>query len=357
MVDGPFGSVPYLPFLSLRPAEMRALEELPNKTKDRLLPIVHLRPWTTAFRLQAGLDKLSAAYGDRPTVIAVGPPEQAGALRPVHEELARLRVPGGGYRNWCDFIADKGHAHFIPAIQLEAPASLNEQVQFFHGLGRGMVFILPRPAYSAIQPLVEGIGRITNGGKKTCIVLDEQVTSIDSLDRVALMASYSSLIASICPHMKISISGSSFPDQFKTIEAQAIFERLMFDQVSGLVGSDRMIYSDRGSARVERQRGAGGLPKPRIDYPQPGRWRFFRSQDEGFDGYQAMAKLLLLQEPPIFDSLLRVWGTQMIERTAAGDTSAIRTPARSTAVRINIHLQRQTFFNDPIGLYDTEDDW
>ena len=69
------------------------------------------------------------------------------------------------------------------------------------------------------------------------------------------------------------------------------------------------------------------------------------------------AEKLLDNEPPIFDALLRVWGTQMIERTANGDPTAIKTPARSTAVRINLHLQRQTFFNDPIGLYDTEDDW
>lgn len=145
--------------------------------------------------------------------------------------------------------------------------------------------------------------------------------------------------------------------EFTGIVRQDIFERLVFDQVAAQVGQGAMIYSDRGSVRVERQRGGGGQPAPRIDYPQAGRWNFFRTPREGFPGYRDMAERLQQEQPSIFDSSLRVWGTLMIERTASHDSSAIRTPARSTAVRINLHLQRQTFFNDPIGLYDTEDDW
>lgn len=118
-----------------------------------------------------------------------------------------------------------------------------------------------------------------------------------------------------------------------------------------------MIYSDRGSARYERQKGGGGQPAPRIDYPLPYDWRFYRSDLDGFDGYAEQARMLLRAQPSVFDPALRIWGTLMIERTAGGDSSAIKTPARSTAVRINIHLQRQTFINDPASLYDTEDDW
>lgn len=353
----PLSSVPYLPFLSLRPSEMRALEELPNKTKDRLLPVVHLRPWTTAFMLQASLDRLQQAYGDRPTVIAIGPPEQAGALRPVHSELARLRLSGGGYQNWCDFIADTGHEHFIPAVQLEDVDHLSGQLTFFHQLGRGLFVIVPRPAYVSLRPLAAAIGQLTDGGRDTCIILDEEVASRDSLERAAILVGHCRAVQENCPNAIISISGSSFPEQFTSIVRQDIFERLLFDQVAARIGQDRMIFSDRGSARVERQRGGGGQPAPRIDYPQAGRWSFFRSSQEGFAGYRDMALEVQRQQPPIFDASLRVWGTLMIERTANNDSSAIRTPARSTAVRINLHLQRQTFFNDPISLYDTEDDW
>jgi hypothetical protein len=47
----------------------------------------------------------------------------------------------------------------------------------------------------------------------------------------------------------------------------------------------------------------------------------------------------------------------MIERTAAGDTSAIGSPQKATAARINLHLQRQTFYDSPAAAEDTDEDW
>lgn len=352
-----FAEVPYLPFLSMRPAEMRALQELPNKTKDRLLPIVPLRPWTTSYQLQNALDRLNEAYGSRPTILAVGAEEPTSKARPVHGELAALRLPANGYSNWCDFIKSVDNGHFIPAVQIDDAAEIGEQVECFYELGRGLVVIVPKQGYLALPALAASISARTEGGVDTCFVLDEGVSSREPLQRAVFLVEHVNSIKSACPHACISVSASSFPDTFTTITKQEIFERTIFDLLIAQVGRDRMIYSDRGSARVERQRGGGGIPAPRIDYPQPGEWRFFRSEQEGFSGYQEQAKELLKLDPPIFDTLLRVWGTQMIERTASGDTAAIKTPARSTAVRINLHLQRQTFFNDPIGLYDTEDDW
>jgi len=356
MAFRPFSKVPYLPFLSLRPAEMLALEELPASTKDAMLPLVHLRPWTTAYALQSGLDRLTAAYGDRPTVIAVGPPESAANLRPVHSELAKLRVADGGYRNWCQFIEDDGHEHFIPAVQIEDPLNIEDQVSSFYELGRGLVVIVPRDALGGLRALARAIARQTDDGHATCFVFDERRMSRDSLERAVTLVGHCNTVRDLCPQAAISISGSSFPDKFKGVTEQDIYERILFDEVVAKVGAKRMIYSDRGSARVERQAG-GGLPMPRIDYPLGSRWSFFRSETEGPIGYRDMAEAVIRAQPPIFDSDLRVWGTLMIERTAAGVEPAITTPARSTAVRINLHLQRQTFFNNPVGLYDTEDDW
>lgn len=336
---------------------MRALEELPNATKDRMLPIIHLRPWTTAFLLQSGLDRLNEAYGDRPTVIAIGPEEYASTLRPVHRELTRLRVAEGGYRNWCDFIADTGHDHFIPAVQIEEPDHIEAQISCFYELGRGLVIIIPKHALGGVRPLASSVSKLTNGGRNTCFIIDEQVMSRDSLTRASFLSYYCSVIRDSCPFSAISISGSSFPFDFTKTTDQHIFERLLFDEVSTKMSGTTMIYSDRGSARVERVHGGGGVPAPRIDYPQATKWDFFRTQQEGFPGYKEVALELLNHTPPVFDHLLRVWGTLMIERTANGDTAAIKTPARATAVRINLHLQRQTFYNDPISLYDTEDVW
>jgi hypothetical protein len=47
----------------------------------------------------------------------------------------------------------------------------------------------------------------------------------------------------------------------------------------------------------------------------------------------------------------------MIERTARGDHSAIDSPSKSTAARINLHLQLQTFYKKVDEAEDTEEDW
>jgi hypothetical protein len=70
---------------------------------------------------------------------------------------------------------------------------------------------------------------------------------------------------------------------------------------------------------------------PLREYPLRRDWKFYRSEDRvGFAGYREQARILVAQAD-IWNPQLRVWGTQMIERTAAGDNSAISSPARSTA--------------------------
>lgn len=346
--------VPYLPVLSLRPAEMQALGELPDATKDRLLPIIHLRAWMTAHMLESGLNRVKEAYGERPVVVAVSEPEVVEKLRPVHLELDQLRLPDDGYRNWCQFI--EATPNYIPAMQLRDLANFGNQLQRFYALGRGVVIIIERDALPGLVAIAQAVAQITHAGLDVCFVLDLGMGWRDPLGQAVFVQHWCEQVWAACPLSTVSISASSFPADFVGRTDQDIYERILFNEVKAQVGDRPLVYSDRGSARFERQRGGGGLPAPRIDYPLAASWRFFRSEKIGFDGYHEQAENLK-DLSGLFDPLLRIWGTQMIERTAAGDSAAIKTPARSTAVRINLHLHRQTFFGDPVGLYDTEDDW
>jgi len=160
-----------------------------------------------------------------------------------------------------------------------------------------------------------------------------------------------------CPKAKIAISASSFPNSFTGIDSQEIYERALFDKVAKNFGS-HVIFSDRGSARAEKQQGGGGLPAPRIDYPKKNEWFFFRQSvalSSPFDGYQAQA--LNLMKSKYWDKGLKLWGCQMIERTASGDSQGISSPNRSTAVRINLHLHRQIYFADEESFFDTDEEW
>ncbi|MBF0857635.1 hypothetical protein HKD24_00185 [Gluconobacter sp. LMG 31484] len=346
-----FSAVNYLPILSMRPAEMRALEELPEKTKNLLLPIVHLRPWTTAHKLDAVIQRIEDAYSNRPIIIGVGP-QEAESTRPVHHDLDRLRKPEDGFVEWCDFMRE--HDNYIPCVQLSLEA-LHEtrQIESLYALGRGIVFVVPRQAFAALPVLASRVSRLTDGGHGVIFVMDLEKTGATDLVEASARAPQIADIKFRCPNCFVSISGSSFPETFVGIEEQEIFERRVFNL---LPDKNRLIYSDRGSARCESKRGGGGTPAPRIDYPLPNEWYFYRAEDKpGFVGYEEQAQILV--KTGIWNPMLRVWGTQMIERTASGDTSAISSPGRATAARINIHLQRQTFYDDPALAEDTDEDW
>ncbi len=138
---------------------------------------------------------------------------------------------------------------------------------------------------------------------------------------------------------------------------QEIYERRFFNEVREQLPGSNLIYSDRGSARAERQNGGGGAPAPRVDLATVGQWGFFREIDVGDRDQAYFDAATRAINSPYWDEDLHVWGTQMVQRTAAGDETAIVSPARSTAARINIHLQQQLFYDDPNSKYDTDEDW
>lgn len=346
-----FNAVQYLPILSMRPAEMRALEELPGKTKNLLLPVINLRPWATAHQLDAVLQRITDAYDDRPIIIGMGSKEGK-STRPVHDDLDRLRVSDAGFVEWCSFIQE--HENYIPCVQLSTETHHEDrQIESLYCMGRGLVFLIPRKAFGALPVLASRVSPLTEGGTGVIFIMDLGKTRAADLVEATALAPQIDNIKSICPNCFVSISGSSFPETFVKLEEQDIFERRVFNL---LPDKNRLIYSDRGSARYESKRGGGGTPAPRIDYPLLNEWRFYRTEDSsGFDGYEEQAQSLV--KTKVWNPNLRVWGTQMIERTAAGDTSAISSPGRATAARINIHLQRQTFYDDPARAEDTDEDW
>lgn len=347
-------TVPYLPILGMRPAEMRALAELPNNTKDTLLPLIPLRPWVGAHRLKSVLERIGQSYPSRPVIVSVGPPEPK-KEREVYGELDALRNSANGFKNWCQFIeSNKG---FIPTALLGIDAKQEApQISSLAALGRGLVIHLERAAFSVMLPIAQMVSAQTDGGKDVCFIIDFGAARKDHLQAAAIAIGYIDTIMAAAPRAIISISASSFPSSFTDLQDQEIFERRLFNEVCAQKPSVRLIYSDRGSARAEQLSGGSGIIPARIDYPRFDNWKFFRSTDTGLPGYAEEARNLI-QTDGVWDPNLRVWGTQMIERTAKGDPSAIDNPLKATAARINLHLQLQTFYDKPEEAMDTEDDW
>lgn len=347
------GDVTYLPILSVRPGEMRALEELPNRTKDRMLPYVPLRPWVGAHRLASALNRIEEAYADRALIIGVGDREPY-KPRPVFDELDELRNPNAGFRNWIHFLRD--HENFIPAAQLFAGEieDENAQIEELANLDRGIVLHVPRDAFGGLELLAQRVSAHFPDGENALFILDFGTVRVDHLQVGMISVGLIQTIRQACPRAYCAISATSFPSAFDGLNDQPIYERRLFEVIEEQAA--RLIYSDRGSARIDQPGGGGGQPYPRIDYSLARDWRFYRSNvQNGFLGYQQQA--LELSRTDFWNPDIRVWGTQMIERTIAGDRSAISDPRKATAARINLHLQVQTFFEDPEEAEETEEDW
>lgn len=347
--------VSYIPLLSVRPAELRALKELPNKTKDRLFPSLTLRPWTTAHHLGSVLAKIDEAYGNRPLIADAGAEEPIeGASRPVHEQLAFLRDPADGYKNWFDFLIE--HENYIPTLQIANIAQVNGEIERLAELGRGLVIRMPEYAFGTASDLVQ-LAKLSIPEDEICVIFDFEQKSREFLTRAAAIRALASTIFEHSPTCSVALSASSFPMDFTGRLRQEIYERQLFNEVRAALDGGNLIYSDRGSARAERQTGGGGTPAPRIDLAGTVQWSFLREEDDGDRNAAYFAAAVRAMEDDLWDDYLQVWGTQMIRRTADEDDDAIVSPARSTAARINIHLQQQEFYNDAEEKYDTDEDW
>ena len=347
--------VNYIPLLSVRPAELRALKELPNKTKDSLLPSLTLRPWTTAHYLAAVLDKIEDAYGDRPLIADAGSPEPVeGGIRPVHHELAVLRNPANGYEKWYEFLL--AHPNYIPTLQLSEIGEVGLEIDRLADLGRGLVIRVPEYAFSTAANWVH-LAKASVPEARICVLFDYEQKNRDLLTRAAAIRTLSANILEQSPTCSVALSASSFPMEFTGRSDQEIYERRLFNEVRQALDGGNLIYSDRGSARAERQTGGGGTPAPRIDLAGTEQWSFFREEDDGDRNAAYFTAAKRAMNDPLWDDELQVWGTQMIRRTADKDDDAIVSPARSTAARISIHLQQQEFYNNPDEKYDTDEDW
>ncbi|MHC2620073.1 hypothetical protein ACVIW2_002105 [Bradyrhizobium huanghuaihaiense] len=347
-----FSAYSYVPIVAVRPAEMTALEELSPADKEAMLPYIILRPWLSAHHFESVLAKIDAARGHRPMVVDLTSDLFTDVRRPVHDTLDELREPGRGYRNFHDFVAE--HENFIPSIQLSAPAELGRQVARINDLGRGCVIRLTEPIFAFSRQIAELFANVEDHSK-VHFILDYRRQSSELLARAAGAIGILTDIRRILPECFLSVSASTFPESFVDLDRQEIFERQFHEEVFRHVGHQNVLYSDRASVRAESLSGGSGPPAPRIDNALRTNWQFFRvaDNDDRDEAFQQAAENAVRSDD--WDDL-NIWGTDEIVRTAAGQ-GAIASAARSTAVRINIHLHRQANFDDPDAMPGTEEIW
>lgn len=363
----------YAPILSLSPSEMTAIEELPEKDKDLILPIIPIKGWSASKELKNSIKRVRKAIGQRFWVADIDHDfllgnstyQMTGEFpRPVFYEIQNLLNPKNGYENWISYLTEIPEA--IPTLQLKDLTELELQLERALSLNRGIAVRF------YLEDIESGISeRVINhlAAKKTINALI--IYDLGSIERrhIGLADAMANIIKSAhtkIPGALVAISATSFPSSFggQSHGENSICERILFIKISKELNSPQLIYSDYGSARAEKQNGGGGIPAPRIDYPLKNDWRFIRkefsdpnSPQEGEKErlYTLIAKEILSKDYWI--SELHLWGTQMIELTSQGDKFGINTPQKATAARINIHLYNQLHYDSPIEKIDTDEDW
>ena len=355
---------------------MTALEELPDGDKSSLLPIIPIGPWVASKHLEKTLDRVSKAMGSHQWIADLGEQKKMGEeeVREVHNELAALNNPKDNYKNWYQFL-EKGNA--IPTLRLpeQGGTDIEAQCQRLLQLKRGLVVRFKESHFGAIKAIctkvADALKKHDASSSNTLIIIDYQdVISGDYINKLAEASGYIDNIVGILPKSFISIAASSFPREFKGLNRKNIDikERSLFNQIQGYFSALNLIHGDYGSARAIREKGGGGDIPPRIDYALPEKWHFFREdaprKPKGspekkvayMEAYQRLAKAVMNMDG--WDEDLWIWGTLMIRRTAELDLTGITSPARSTAVRINLHLHQQVHYGgEPSKLHSTDDDY
>lgn len=371
----------YLPILSLKPSEMAALEELSDKEKNQLLPLIELKRWANTKTLDKSYERVKKALGDRYLIAdldldfissiseKIDDLESAGKEIPeVFYEFSDLSESNNGYENWVSYISK--FENLIPVVQIQDISELSKQLDFLVKETKPLVFRLRMSGeYSITAKILNTVVRtlidkkVTN---KLIIILDyADLTRIDVLE----YEKYAKLINQLFdffPQATFSVSGTSFPYSFTGSYRGEIpiYERQIFNKLLDECKGIDLIYSDRGSTRAESLSGASGTPPPRIDYALRNDWRFIRKEFDNDDDDKYANKDALYQEAAIelkaqdyWVADLPAWGRQMIEKTALGDPYGITSAQRATAVRINLHLHQQLHYFTDLDEVDTEDDW
>lgn len=347
----------YLPLLKLSPAEMLALENLPERDKDALRPVFPLRHWLSTKTLDRAFDRIEKAHGSRPAYLLPPATPKVDDTSPSAAELRALLAPANGYQGWCELFTAGRAQHFIPSLQLADASQFDQQADVLIALNRGVLVHFTRGAFQVVNAVTARVAAHTDSGAGVLFLIDLGKEGKSLLLQQAELNALCDGILRECPNSMIAISASSFPASFTSIKSQEIYERQLYEAMRARFGA-ALHFSDRGSARAETAGGGSTDPYPRIDYPLPDEWLFYRTATSVAyaGGYKAVAAALM-NASHVWDPKLRVWGTQMIEKTKLGQAGGISSPARSTAVRINLHLHRQLWFDDPDGLYDTDDEW
>jgi hypothetical protein len=329
-----------------RLAEIRALRELPNATRNKILPLIRVRPWLNAKSLDAVWERISEAFPERWFGLDLDatrnlPSKDTEAYR----DFCALFNPTDGFANYYSAVDQNEWA--IPVLRSAGFGfpDLGRQLEHIVNLDRGLI-VRVEPLRAA--NLSDAAIAINEAVPENVLFVFDCGWGRDILSQAAACVGHIEALLDIHENFEFVVGGSSFPNSFakqgERIEIGMV-ERQLFQEVRRNLNRGELFYGDWGSTRPPSD------PVPmknvaRIDFALPGQWIAHRSAGE--EDYEELAEDVLAD--PLWTSGLGIWGEYMIESTAAGLEPAIKSPAMAAAVRVNLHMHIQANFDDPTNM-------
>lgn len=329
--------VQYVPLLYSKRAELRALKNLDKATRDRIFPIVAVRPWPNAKQFAAILPPLSEALvGYRHGLDLDRDKRGKVSTEPAATQFEALFDQSNGFKNYYDFVAASDDRVPVLRDADNTFPDLDAQFDQIDGLHRGIIVRLQKGCCEDINVVLE-CGRL---------IVDDVLFAVDvgwSLDVIAQEMWASNIISRITAwdeSAEIVCLSSSFPNSFTHIEYKGAFsidDRELFDRLVRRHNSARLAYGDWGSTRRSEEQG-GGTHYDRIDTAKSGEWVSFRQTDNEI-GYKVVANRTIADTS--WAALPICWGKHSIECTALDIPGKIRGTEGAISSRINMHITAQ----------------
>lgn len=331
------GQASYVPLLHARIAEIKALRYLSDGAKDRLFPIVAIRPWPRARNLSKSYEKVQEALGSRRFAFELDPTRYlASSTENAPIEFRQLFDPAGGYANYYDAVESVEGA--VPVLRLSEPINLAHQLRHVERLDRGVVV---RVQMDTAAAGIDALKATLRGTPDVLVVIDAGWTR-DLLSRELWASDIVEIVTNIADEPEIAITSSSFPDTFAKIGKRGehiVLERQLHSALVRRHNEATIVYGDWGSTRPPAIDSSPMRNVPRIDLPTAANWVSFRKVAD--EEYKEVAERLI--EDATWRTDLTTWGTYTISCTAEGLPGAIRSPGTAAAARINIHMHLQAY--------------
>jgi hypothetical protein len=344
----------YSPNICVRPAEMRALEELPEHDKDSMFPLFLLSPWANSKKLSSAVERIAKAYGEREYFLGVDryyiPKDPT---KDVAKEFLDILDPTDGFEKYFDFIQ-----HFekcIPVVDVGCPTlhCFLKQIERAELLGRGFLFHI----HDRNTPIGDDRFRaISNIGHNNFAFYIDKGWNFDPLTEELWYRGICQQIFAAKERAAVIVCSASFPRDFTVydgVKEVQIGTRKLSRQIKIQFNNYKIIHGDWASTKPRSYKIASP-PLPRIDFALRDKWIVARSKEHAWD-FQIAAKKLIESDNWIED--LNVWGTFRIKETAAGLPYAIESAPAASAARINIHLHVQSHYDEPDIVMNTDDPW